>query len=161
MKIGKKGFTIVEIVVALAVIAIISLTATSIVLSSQNVQRDSRNEFLAAEFCNNSVAVFRSAAYNSNNFDSTCQTFTERMKDVLNITVTVEGKNGDKTATVWFNGSHGQTTEEADDKNFKCYFTLSDDNTTKLVTLNILYVRLRDNKTLIKTTYSAALGGAV
>ena len=61
MKSDKKGFTIVEIVVSLVIISIVAVATTSVVLSSQKIQKDTRDKFFAVSFCNNSVVVFQSA----------------------------------------------------------------------------------------------------
>ncbi len=63
MKAKKNGFTIVEVVIALAVIAIVTLTATTIILSASKIQRNAHEEFFAVNLCENSLEIFRAASH--------------------------------------------------------------------------------------------------
>lgn len=57
---SQRGFTLVEMVITIAVVTIIALTATSIVLTSQNIRKKLREDFYAVNLCTNSVEIFRS-----------------------------------------------------------------------------------------------------
>lgn len=60
---AKKGFTIVEIVIALAVISLVSITATSLVIFNQNLSDSTRDKFFAVNMCDNSIELLESVAH--------------------------------------------------------------------------------------------------
>lgn len=99
MTANKKGFTIAEVVISLAVITIVSLMATLIVISGQRIQNDSREEFYAVNLCENSLSVFRSAAQKGGSFEDICGSFTQNMEKLLSISPKQkEGASGVYTA---------------------------------------------------------------
>lgn len=87
MKAKKNGFTIVEVVIALAVIAIVTLTATTIILSASKIQKDSREEFFAVNLCENSLEIFRAASHDETltNDKAVYESCISKMKKLLEI----------------------------------------------------------------------------
>ena len=59
---SKKGFTILEIVIALTVISLVSVTATSLVIFNQNLSDSTRDRFFAVNMCDNSIELLESVA---------------------------------------------------------------------------------------------------
>lgn len=158
----KKGFTIVEIVVALVIISIVSLTATTIVLSGQAAQKKSHDKFFAVNLCNNSISVFLSAAKESEDFDGMYELFGGRIKSALDIDAPEElevttGEEQEESlyvAAIYFDGSWKQTNEE--DGKFTCEMSFVCRNS--FVTLSI---SIRNSNELYSTSYMTTLGGAL
>lgn len=164
MRLGKKGFTIVEIVISLAIIAIVSLTATTIVLSGQSIQKQSRDKFFAVNFCNNSIAVFQSAVTEATsiqideNDENTLTDIYTSFKTKINlIGIQLPDELTDYKTTVYFNGNWQQLDEEdTDNAKFECVLSFSEvDNT---VTLELLVGNSKGNE-LYSTSYLMAIGG--
>ena len=174
MKLRKKGFTIVEIVIALAVIAIVSLAATSIVLTSQSVQKKTRDKFFAVSFCNNSLSIFQSAAAmsadinsdESDNADSQnthlsnmYSLFSDGMSKLLNVTMpNIEEDSIDHDTitidSIYFDGDWKQTNQE--DEKFTCYMSFKEDNGLTFT----IRIYNNDNE-LYSLSYSMPLGGTL
>lgn len=64
----KKGFTIVETIIAFTIISLVALAATSIITISKSSNERSNSEFLAENFCSNSFELLR-AVDKRNSFD--------------------------------------------------------------------------------------------
>lgn len=152
MKSRKKGFTIVEIVVALAVIAIISLATTTLVLTSQNAQKQSRDKFFAANFCNNSIAILQSAAKDAVDIDGMYGTFESEFESLLGVEL---GELTENETTIYFDGSWSQI-NTADGAKFKCVLSFTEgENKTVIFDIQIN----NNDDELYKTSYLTALGG--
>lgn len=166
MKSGKKGFTIVEIVIALALIAIVSLTATTIVLSGQSIQKRSSDKFFAVNFCNNSIAVFQSAVTEATNVQN-----DEDDKDTLTgiynsfttkinlLGVKLPDELTDFQTIVYFNGNWQQIkVTESDSAKFECILSFKVSEVGNTVTLELL-VNSNKETELYSTSYLMAIGG--
>ena len=166
MKPNKKGFTIVEIVISLLVIAIVSVTATSVVLSGQRIQRDARDKFFAANYCNNFTAIFQAAA--SENYDSESPiadmvaSFCAGVNELLGIQIPASSEEEGEAAEpiteyhaeIYFDSNWVPAT---DGGKFTCFLTFaeSDDG---LVTFTVNMIGGRE---VCSSTYTMPLGGAL
>ncbi|MCH5164651.1 MAG: type II secretion system protein [Clostridiales bacterium] len=140
MKSSKKGFTIVEIVIALTIISIVTLTATSLVMVSQRISKSTRDRLLAVNLCNNSIAIFQSL--NDISYEELSENFKERFCKIYNQDQ-ADNFYFDPNAngfTIHFN-NNWQILSESELKNskFECefVFTTFDENNKNLVTLDI------------------------
>lgn len=61
---NKKGFTLVEIVIALAVLSVISAVVSSLAVFGGKNDEQERNKFFAVNICKNLQTVFRAASDN-------------------------------------------------------------------------------------------------
>lgn len=169
MKSRKNGFTIVEIVIALAVISIVSLTATTIVLSSQRIQKKSRDKFFAVNFCNNCIALCQSVANKDNNgsgIGGIYEDFEKNMSGLLGLTIELdEGapyEGAQYSGTIFFDGDWKQSSEQ--DSRFRCEMSfgegyLTDDTSRKIIKFKV--VVLGGSGELWSASYSIPLGGAL
>ena len=159
MKSRKRGFTVVEIVIALAIIAIISLAATSLVLISQSSQKKSRDKFFAVTLCNNTISVVQSAAKDSKSLDEMYELFTDRIDSLLSIKL---DNLTDSKTKICFDGSWKQLTSDFDDTKFECVLSFTngqDDGIEKTVNFNMQVRNVSKDTEIYSTSYLVALGG--
>lgn len=154
-----KGFTVVEVAIAVAILAIASLAAVSIILSGQKIQRDSRDKFIAANLCENACMVFCAAADDSGgDAEALCQNFQTKMTETLGFAPgdwTKEGESGAElfAASLSFD-SNWQPAEEG---SYVCRFTFRQSGTS------IAFGAEASGKegTLCALSFEADLGGNV
>lgn len=156
MKSCKKGFTVVEIVIALVIIAIVSLTATSLVLTSQSIQKNSRDKFFAVNLCNNSIAIFQSAAAESADLKGTYDSFATKLHYLLEIDLSDPEDSTDTTAEIYFDGSFKQVDFDDDGVRFVCSLSFTNDGNTVFFEIQ---VRSSGGKELCSSSYLTAPGG--
>lgn len=108
-----KGFTIAEIVVALVLISMVSIIATTVIIDSRQSSNNSSDEYFAVNLCNNSIAVFRSC--------ETDEEFSARLNNILGLNVTL---SSNEKATVYFDKNYNQTYES--DHVYSCAYSFTD-----------------------------------
>ncbi len=125
---SKKGFTIVEIVIALVIISIASLTATSLVLASQQISKKTRDRFFATDLQDNSIAIFTSLTNVNGGYDQLVDVFVERMSGTLDLEINDIKRNENKTTiTLGFDSNWKQADQNI---KHKCTIILKANNKT-------------------------------
>ena len=129
MRSKRNGFTIVEVVISLAVIAIVSLTATSIILSGIKIQKNAHDEFFAVNLCENSVAIFRAAADDKENAGDVCNSFQGDMGKLLGITLsgTYDSAGAGYKEETYFSAER-KPIESADGAAYSCKLSLREES---------------------------------
>lgn len=171
MKSGKKGFTIVEIVVALVIISIVAIATTSVVLSSQKIQKDTRDKFFAVSFCNNSVVVFQSAVKGQDLSKDAKEILTDSnglnvsFANIMSNSLDIEqmefiSDDTSSNSTIFFDSNWKQTSKDTGSAKFECVFTFEIlDGSNKTVNFNITINTISNDNELYSASYSY-LGGA-
>ena len=127
MRSKRNGFTIVEVVISLAVIAIVSLTATSIILSGIKIQKNAHDEFFAVNLCENSVAIFRAAADDKTDAGNVCNSFQKNMEDLLEITLSGTYDSAGYEKETYFSAER-KPIESADGAAYSCKLSLREES---------------------------------
>ncbi len=160
MRARKKGFTIVEVVIALAVLAVMSVAATSIILSSLNVQNSYRNDFFAENICRNSLTVFRSAASKeaaSDSLGSIYDDFADKMKGMLDIepikieSSEIEPSEGETAFEITAEAFLSYDWENADkaQSKYRCVFKLAfDADESNKVNFIVQVIKIKNNSVI-------------
>lgn len=130
MKCDKRGFTVVEVVISLVILAIASVSATTAILYGQRAQKAARDRFYATNLCSNSVAVFRAAAGENAAMEGVCEAFSARMTDLLEITPVQPSagesesvNEGDVVALNAYFDFYWQWVSESEKAEYVCVFT--------------------------------------
>lgn len=129
------GFTIAEIVIALAIISIVSLTAVSLVLASQELSQKTRDRFFATGLRDNSIAVFTSLSDERSSFKELVDIYAFRMNEALGYDMSnVESSGSAFVFTLGFDSNWQQNEENI--KNL-CTITISVSDNLLIVTVSI------------------------
>ncbi len=152
MKAARRGFTLVEVVVSLAVIAIVALAATSVIVSAIHIQKNAREKFYAVNLCENAVAIFRAAVdkEGTTNAQGVFENMQTKMEALLGIK---PSSTGTTTATASLNSNWEQAAEDA---KYNCSLALLEENSGALTFT--VEVTLASGASLYAMTYQ--MGGA-
>ncbi len=132
----KNGFTIVEIVIALAIISMVSLTATSLVIASQRMSQKTRDRFFAIDLKNNALAVFTSLSCESNDFPHLIDTYKDRMNKALGYDMS-NAEITDNKATFTLNFDENWVLNNEKVKNVGTITLYTDDNSSLSISIII------------------------
>lgn len=156
MKAKKNGFTIVEVVIALAVIAIVTLTATTIILSASKIQRNAHEEFFAVNLCENSLEIFRAASHDETltNDEAVYARCISGMKEFLEIEPKAQTRAGEYSAGLDWSFKQCGEGEEA---KYICLLTFSEKDDGLELTVK---VSSAGGATLHEASFLSYKGGA-
>lgn len=133
MKSNNKGFTIAEIVIALTIIAFVTLTATSLVMVSIRISKNTRDRLLAVNLCNNSIVIFQSLCDSSS--EDLYESFKERFIQIYSQNKSDEYYSEQKynsCFTIHFdNNWQILSKNELSSSKFECEFTFNIDENNK------------------------------
>ncbi len=157
---GSKGFTIAEVVVSLAVIAIVSLAATSVILSGIRIQKNTRDKFYAVNLCENAVELFQAAvddavSKNTAGAEKVFETLQSNMKDLLGLDPKPEA--GALSASALLDENWEQTESGAEEA-YRCFLALQEEEKKLTFTVE---VTAADGSELYAMSYVSLTGGAM
>lgn len=120
----KSGFTIAEVVISIAVIAIVSLTATFVILSGIRIQKNTRDKFYAVNLCENAVELFQAAVDNPENggAEGVFKTVQSNMNALLGIQPELDS-TGSLSARAILD-ENWQSTKDTEKEAYRCVLTL-------------------------------------
>ena len=156
---GSKGFTIAEVVVSLAVIAIVSLAATSVILSGIRIQKNTRDKFYAVNLCENAVELFQAAvdgvSTDPAGAEKVFETLQSNMKDLLGLDPKPEA--GALSASALLDENWEQTESGAEEA-YRCFLALQEEEKKLTFTVE---VTAADGSELYAMSYVSLTGGAM
>ncbi len=128
------GFTLTELIVAIMIISILSVTFSSLILSNKNASENISEKMFANNICENSVVIFRSSAVKSDDIKQLYANFRSGVEKILS--VNLPDTLNDNIVNIYFDEEFNQITSGNNSK-FTCSYSFSKSEKPQTIIFNV------------------------